>query len=115
MSYLPHIGQDSEPKTKPTQHASRTLNSAGLQPDIIVARSTEAIDEKERKIAFNCGMREGDIISAPNAESIYEIPLNFEKDNISKVICEKLKINPRKKISKNGKVLLITLKSGGTG
>ena len=55
-------------------------------------------------------MREGDIISAPNAESIYEIPLNFEKDNISKVICEKLKINPRKKISKNGKVLLITLK-----
>ena len=111
VSYLPHIGQDSEPKTKPTQHASRTLNSAGTQPDIIVARSTEAIDEKRKeKIAFNCGMREGDIISAPNAESIYEIPLNFEKDNISKVICEKLKINPRKKISKNGKVLLITLK-----
>ena len=49
VSYLPHIGQDSEPKTKPTQHAARTLNSAGLQPDIIVARSTEAIDEKEKK------------------------------------------------------------------
>ena len=49
VSYLPRIGSDSEPKTKPTQHASRTLNSAGLQPDIIVARSVEAIDEKRKE------------------------------------------------------------------
>lgn len=111
VSYLPHIGQDSEPKTKPTQHASRTLNSAGLQPDIIVARSTEEIDEKRKeKIAFNCGMREEDIISAPNAESIYEIPLNFEKDNIGKVICEKLKIRPRKKDFKEWKNFVAHIK-----
>ena len=98
VSYLPHIGQDSEPKTKPTQHAARTLNSAGLQPDIIVARSTEEIDDKRKeKIAFNCGMKKEDVISAPSAESIYEIPLNFEKDNMGKVICEKLKIKSRKK------------------
>ena len=67
MSYLPHIGQDSEPKTKPTQHAARTLNSASLQPDIIVARSTEEIDDKRKeKIAFNCGMKKEDVISAPS-------------------------------------------------
>ena len=111
VSYLPHIGQDSEPKTKPTQHASRTLNSAGLQSDIIVARSTETIDNKRKeKIAFNCGMKKDDIISAPNAESIYELPLNFEKDNISEVICEKLKIKSRKKDFKKWKDFVDNLK-----
>ena len=107
VSYLPHIGQDSEPKTKPTQHAARTLNSAGLQPDIIVARSTEAIDEKRKeKIAFNCNVRPEDIISAPRVENIYEIPLNFEKNNISEIICRKLKIKPRKKDFKEWKKLI---------
>ena len=101
VSYLPHIGQDSEPKTKPTQHAARTLNSAGLQPDIIVARSTEAIDEKRKeKIAFNCNVRPEDIISAPRVENIYEIPLNFEKNNISEIICRKLKIKPVKRFQR---------------
>lgn len=101
VSYLPHLGSDSEPKTKPTQHASRTLNSAGLQPDIIIARSSETIDEKRKeKIAFNCNVRPEDIISAPNVESIYDIPFNFEKDNLSDVICKKLKIKPRKKDNK---------------
>ena len=102
VSYLPHISSDSEQKTKPTQHAVRALNSAGLQPDIIIARSTEAIDEKRKeKIAFNCGMAKGDVISAPNVESIYDIPLNFEKDNLSDIICKKLKIKPRKKDNKD--------------
>ena len=102
VSYLPHLGADSEPKTKPTQHASRMLNSAGLQPDIIIARSAEAIDEKRKeKIAFNCNVRQEDIVSAPNVESIYDIPSNFEKDNLSDVICKKLKIKPRKKDNKD--------------
>lgn len=101
VSYLPHLGADSEPKTKPTQHASRTLNSAGLQPDIIIARSVDAIDEKRKeKIAFNCNVGQEDIVSAPNVESIYDIPSNFERDNLSDVICKKLKIKPRKKDNK---------------
>ena len=112
VSYLPRIGSDSEPKTKPTQHASRTLNSAGLQPDIIVARSVEAIDEKRKeKIAFNCNVKPGDIISAPNVDSIYEVPLNFEKDNISGIICGKLKIKPRQKDFKEWKKLIDKIKN----
>ena len=43
-------------------------------------------------------MREEDVVSAPNVESIYEIPLNLEKDGISDLIAKKLKIKPRKKI-----------------
>ena len=46
-------------------------------------------------------MRSEDIISAPNVESIYDIPLNFEKDNLSDIICKKLKIKPRKKDNKD--------------
>jgi len=98
VSYLPSMGSEGEIKTKPTQHAVRALNHAGLQPDIIVARTVGQVDKKRKeKIAFNCGMREEDVISAPTVESIYDIPVNFEKDRISDVICEKLRIKPRRK------------------
>ena len=98
VSYLPTIGAAGELKTKPTQYAVKTLNYAGLQPDIIVARMAFSIDKKRKeKISFNCGVREEAIISAPDVENIYEIPINFEKDNLSALISKKLKIRPRKK------------------
>lgn len=96
VSYLPLVSQDNEPKTKPTQYAVRTLNSAGIQPDIILARAPFAIDAKRKeKIAFNCNLHEEDIISAPNVESIYEVPINFEKDGFSDNLLKKLHLKPR--------------------
>ena len=96
VSYLPLQGKEGELKTKPTQYAVRELNSAGLQPDIIIARASVPIDKKRKdKIAFNCSMREEDIISAPDVISIYEVPINFEKDNISEVILKKMSLRPR--------------------
>ncbi len=96
VSYLPSQGGGGELKTKPTQYAVRTLNAGGLQPDIIVARAIVPLDKKRKeKIAFNCNMNEADIISAPDVASIYEIPINFEKDAISDVILKKLKLKPR--------------------
>ena len=80
VSFLPLQNLDSELKTKPTQYAVKTLNSTGLQPDIILARAATPLDKKRKeKIAFNCSLREEDIISAPDVESIYEVPVNFEK------------------------------------
>jgi CTP synthase len=98
VSYLPIQGDDaSEPKTKPTQYAVRTLNSAGLQPDIILARAKIAIDKKRKeKIAVNCNLQEKDIISAPDVSNLYEIPVNFEKDKIGHVILEKLELAARR-------------------
>ena len=97
VSYLPILNEDNELKTKPTQYAARTLNSAGLQPDIILARAATPLDKKRKeKIAFNCSLREEDIISAPDVESIYEVPVNFEKDNLSDRILKKLKMRSRK-------------------
>lgn len=98
VSYLPHIGVQGELKTKPTQYAVKTLNYAGLQPDIIIARTPFSVDKKRKeKIAFNCGLKEEEIISAPDVDNIYKIPINFEKDNLSAVITKKLNIKPRKR------------------
>jgi len=96
VSYLPLQGSDTELKTKPTQHAVRALNSVGLQPDIIIARAKTAIDKKRKeKIAFHCNVREEDVISAPDVPSIYEVPVNFEDENISGSILKKLHLKPK--------------------
>ncbi len=98
VSYLPVAGEDAtEPKTKPTQYAVRALNSAGLQPDVILARAKVPLDKKRKeKIAVNCNLREEDVISAPDVSSLYEVPVNFEKDNIGLLLLKKLGLKPRK-------------------
>jgi CTP synthase len=90
VSYLPVPAKIGEMKTKPTQYAVRTLNSAGIQPDMILARSVLPIDEpRKKKIAVNCNVASEDIISAPDVESIYDIPLNFEDENLGNRILKK--------------------------
>ncbi len=96
VSYLPVPSKIGEMKTKPTQHAVRALQSAGIQPDIILARSEFPLDQpRKRKISIFCNLREADVISAPDIETIYEVPINFEKDNLSNRIIEKLQIKPK--------------------
>ena len=98
VSYLPVPPMVGEMKTKPTQYAVRTLNSAGIQPDIIVARSEVPVDKKrKKKIALFGNVSSEDVISAPDVESIYDIPVNFEKDAIGVRILNKLGLKPRRK------------------
>jgi len=97
ISYVPYPNKIGEMKTKPTQQAVRSLNSAGVQPDIIIARSEQDIDDKrKKKISLFCNVGKEDVISAPDIESIYEVPLNFEKDNLSTIILKKLSLKPKK-------------------
>lgn len=97
ISYLPVPHMIGEMKTKPTQQAVRWLNMAGIQPDIILARSAVAIDKpRKRKISVFCNVSEHDVISAPDIESIYEIPVNFEKEKIGDRILKKFGLRPRK-------------------
>jgi CTP synthase len=91
VSYLPTPGKVGEMKTKPTQYAVRTLNSSGIQPDILVARADVDLDEKRKeKISMFCNITPDRIISAPDVDSIYDIPLNFEKEKLSDKLCELL-------------------------
>lgn len=90
VSYLPIPNMIGEMKTKPTQHAVRNLQGAGIQPDFLVARSERPIDMARReKLSINCNVSLDSVIAAPDAESIYDIPLNFEKDDLSLRILEK--------------------------
>lgn len=107
VSHLPIMNDDNELKTKPTQHAVRALNSVGLQPDFVLARAKYSLDAKRKeKIAFNCNMREEDVISAPDVSDIYDIPINFEKDNFGNLILGKLDMKPPKKDLKEWRALV---------
>src|SRR3989344_4692486 len=99
VSFLPALGVGgTELKTKPTQHAVRSVNAVGLQPDIVIARASVPIDEKRKeKIAFHCSVRPEDVISAPDVSNIYEVPLNFEKDNLGDILLQKLNLEGKRR------------------
>jgi len=97
VSYLPVPNKIGEMKTKPTQHAVRSLQSAGIQPDLIIARSESPLDMARReKLSINCNVSLEAVIAAPDVDSIYDIPLNFEKDHLSDFILDKLGLSARK-------------------
>ncbi|MBI4457810.1 CTP synthase [Candidatus Uhrbacteria bacterium] len=98
VSYLPIPSGLGEMKTKPTQYAARTLNSAGIQPDFILCRGEKPLDEpRKRKLSVSCNMREEDVISAPDVASIYEIPINFENEGIGNKILKKFGMRTKSK------------------
>lgn len=98
VSYLPIPKMIGEMKTKPTQHAVRSMNTAGIQPDMIIARSSQPLDNvRKQKVSIFCNVAVQDVISAPDISSIYEVPVNFEKDNTGKRILTKFNLKPRAK------------------
>jgi len=87
VSYLPVPGSIGEMKTKPTQYAVRTLNSAGIQPDFIIGRSTHPLDEpRKEKLAVHCAVPPENTISAPDVKSVYHVPLTFEDQDFANLI-----------------------------
>jgi len=111
VSYLPIPEMIGEMKTKPTQNAVRLLNEAGIQPDIILARARLPLDEpRKRKISIFCNVQKEDVISAPDIKSIYEIPINFEKENLGSRILKKFGLKPRKQNLRDWERLVRTIK-----
>lgn len=97
VSYLPIPNKVGEMKTKPTQYAVRTLNGAGIQPDVIIARSETFLDQKRKeKLSMFCNIPEEYVVSAPDIDSVYEVPINYERDDLSRLILKKLRLKPRK-------------------
>jgi len=96
VSYLPIPSKVGEMKTKPTQTASRELNSCGIQADFILCRSEHSIDDKRRsKLATFCSIESGNAISAPDVDSIYDIPINFEQEDLGRKILCSLRLKPK--------------------
>lgn len=112
VSYLPIPGKVGEMKTKPTQHAVRELNATGIQPDFLLCRSEMPLDEVRReKLALFCGIDADHVISAPDVETIYDIPLSFDDAGLGDQILESFDMKPAKKDMKEWRALRDKIKN----
>lgn len=97
VSYLPVPPSVGEMKTKPTQYAVRTLNSAGILPDFVIGRSEQPMDKpRKQKIAQFCQVPWEHIISAPDVKSIYDIPDMFEEQEFAKKVLKSFGLRVKK-------------------
>jgi CTP synthase len=93
LTLVPFIAAAGEVKTKPTQHSVRELMQIGIQPDILVCRSEQALSaDIRRKIALFCNVDFSCVIESPDVASIYEIPLRFHAQQLDAVVCERLRL-----------------------
>ena len=95
LSLLPRVAT-GELKTKPTQHSVRELRAIGIQPDVLIARADQPVDEDLReKIALFCDVKIDNVISEPDAWSIYAVPLMLEEAGLGKTVVEELGLAER--------------------
>ena len=93
VTYVPVLDSLGEAKTKPTQHSVKLLREIGIQPDFVITRSDDPLDEVRReKIAMFCNIHEDDVISDSNVKNIYNVTLLFEEQELSKKILNKLNL-----------------------
>jgi len=94
VTFVPYLKAAGEFKTKPTQHSTKELRSTGINPDMIICRSQDPIDEGlKRKIAHFCDVATNAVVNAPDATSIYEVPLTLAKENIGSFISHRIKLD----------------------
>ena len=112
VSYLPVIKSIGELKSKPTQQSVHVLNSLGIQPDLLIARSEQELDERRReRLALFCNIHSKDIIANPDLTNIYEVPLFMEEQGLSDKLLAKLGIKAQHKDLKKWKEFVHRLKS----
>jgi CTP synthase len=94
LTLVPYLAPSGEQKTKPTQHSVTELRSRGIQPDVIVCRSDQPIsDGLKRKISLLCDVPNEAVISAIDAASIYDIPINMHNEGLDRIVCNTLGID----------------------
>jgi CTP synthase len=93
LTLVPYISTAGEVKTKPTQHSVKELTGLGIQPDLLLCRTNHPLERKiKAKIAHFCNVDENSVITAKDAASIYEVPLNFHEEGLDERLVEKLNI-----------------------
>nr|MBA2558230.1 CTP synthase [Chloroflexota bacterium] len=96
VTLLPALSATGELKTKPTQHSVKELRSIGIQPDVIIARSDQPVaHELREKIALFCDVAIEAVITAPTAETIYEVPLLLEAQGLGELVVRDLGLADR--------------------
>lgn len=93
LTLVPYVKTAGEMKTKPTQHSVKLLRQEGIQPNILLCRSEAPLDRKLRqKIALFCNVSEADVISAPDVDNIYTLPLLYHEEGLDDRILQRLGI-----------------------
>jgi CTP synthase len=96
VTLVPYLKTVGQLKSKPTQHSVRSLQSMGLQPDIIVCRSEIPMSTSvKQKISLFSNVPEKAVISSPDLPTIYKLPLKFEEQRLGDYICELLDVKPK--------------------
>ncbi len=92
---IPILGSVGEQKTKPTQHSVKELMALGIKPDVIVGRASDYMEDGiKAKISMFCDVSKDAVVSAPDARSIYEVPLILERQGVSDLIVRKMRLKP---------------------
>lgn len=93
LTLIPYLAAAGELKTKPTQHSVKALLELGVQPDVLVCRTEKSLSsEIRRKIALFCNVNVNAVIESIDAETIYDVPLLMYKEQLDKVVLNKLKL-----------------------
>ncbi len=96
LTLLPYLEKAGELKTKPTQHSVKELREIGITPDVIVCRTEHSLtDEIKAKISLFCNLPVNNIIENMNVDSIYQVPLMLERQNLANIVCETLNLEKR--------------------
>lgn len=112
VTLLPYLKAAGELKTKPSQHSVKELMSLGIRPDILVCRTEHPISEEiKRKLSLFCDIDLEAVIEAPDAKTIYEVPLIMEKNGLAKVTCKKLGLEDKGANLDNWKAIVERIKN----
>ena len=96
MTLLPYMRAAGELKTKPTQHSVKELLSVGIQPDMLICRAESAVEDKARlKISRFCNVPPESVVSAPDLDSIYEIPVCYTQARVDRLLLKHFSLPPR--------------------
>lgn len=97
VGYLPTPPSIGEMKSKPVQTSVRLLNGSGIQPDFLICRAEERMDDRRKDLlAWICNMPASNIIAAPNVDSIYKVPLIFNEQKLTEKLLAKFNLRPKK-------------------
>lgn len=109
---LPYLPTSGELKTKPSQHSVQVLRSYGLQPEVLVCRTSKPIPKNEKeKLALFCSVSKDSVIECRDMKSIYEVPLALEEQNMANVVLDLLRVDRREANLESWKALVEKIKN----
>ena len=112
VTLIPYLPAAGEMKTKPSQHSVTTLRSYGIQPEILVCRTSKPIPKKEiEKLALFCSVPKEAVIECKDLKSIYEVPLALEDQNLAGVVLSRLQMKDKKPKLEEWKKLVEKIKN----